>query len=59
MKNKEKRLEYARQYQNMSASEWWKVDFSDENKIHFKRSRWISEVLAHKKISRRELFNKS
>ena len=31
MKHKEKRLEYVRQYQTMSAKEWRKVVFSDEN----------------------------
>ena len=30
MKPSEKRLEYARQYQTMSAKEWRKVVFSDE-----------------------------
>ena len=34
MKHKEKRLEYARQYQTMSAKEWLKVVFSDENKFN-------------------------
>ena len=33
MKYKEKRLEYARQYQIMSAKEWRKVVFSDEPKF--------------------------
>ena len=31
MKHKEKRLVYVRQYQTMSAEEWQKVVFSDEN----------------------------
>ena len=34
MKHKEKRLEYARQYQTMSAKEWRKVVFSDEKKFN-------------------------
>ena len=45
MKHKEKRLEYARQYQTMSAKEWRKV-------VQFRRSRWFLEVLARKNISR-------
>ena len=35
MKHKEKRLEYDRQYQTMSAKEWRKVVFSDEKKFNF------------------------
>ena len=35
MEHKEKRLEYARQYQTMSAKEWRKVVFSDEKKFNF------------------------
>ena len=34
MKHKEKRLEYARQYQTMSTKEWRKVVFSDEKKFN-------------------------
>ena len=34
MKRKEKRLEYARQYPNMSAKERRKVAFSDEKKFN-------------------------
>ena len=34
MKHKEKRLEYARQYQTMSAKEWRKAVFSDEKKYN-------------------------
>ena len=34
MKHKEKRLEYARQYQTMCPTEWQKVIFSDENKFY-------------------------
>ena len=34
MKHKEKRLEYARQYQTMSAEEWRKVVFLDEKKFN-------------------------
>ena len=33
MKHKEKRLEYAHQYQIMSTKEWWKVVFSEEKKF--------------------------
>ena len=32
MEHKEKRLEYSRQYQTISAKEWRKVVFSDEKK---------------------------
>ena len=34
MKHKEKLLKYARQYQTMSAKEWWKVVFSKEKKFN-------------------------
>ena len=34
MNHKEKRLEYAHQYQTMSAKEWRKVVFSDEKKFN-------------------------
>ena len=34
MKHKEKWVNYARQYQTMSAKEWRKVVFSDENKFN-------------------------
>ena len=34
MKHKEKRLEYACQYQTMRAKEWHKVVFSDEKKFN-------------------------
>ena len=34
MKQKGKQLEYARQYQTMSAKEWRKVVFSDEKKFN-------------------------
>ena len=34
MKHKEKRLEYAHQYQTMSAKEWRKVVFSEEKKFN-------------------------
>ena len=35
MKYKEKRSEYARQYQTMSAKEWRKIVFLDEKKFNF------------------------
>ena len=34
MKHKKKRLEYARQYQTISAKEWWIVVFSDGKKFN-------------------------
>ena len=34
MKHKEKWLEYASQYQTMSAKEWWKVVFSEGKKFN-------------------------
>ena len=34
MKHKEKRLEYARQYQTMSSKEWQKVVFSEGKKFN-------------------------
>ena len=34
MKHKEKRLEYARQYQTMSIKEWRKVVLLDEKKLN-------------------------
>ena len=34
MKHKEKRLEYACQYQTMSTKDWWKVVFLDEKKFN-------------------------
>ena len=34
MKHREKRLQYARQDQTMSAKEWRKVVFSDEKKFN-------------------------
>ena len=54
MKQKEKQLEYIRQYQIMSAREWQKVVFSGEKKFNIDGP----EVLARKKYSRRELLNK-
>ena len=52
MKYKEKQMEYARLYQTMSAKEWRK-------EIQFRRSIWLSKVLARKNFSRRELLNKA
>ena len=34
MKYKEKQLEYARQYQTMSAKEWQKIVFTDKKKFN-------------------------
>ena len=45
MNHKEKRLEYARQYQSMKA----KSCLLGRKEIQFRRSRWLSEVLARKK----------
>ena len=44
MKHKEKRLEYACQYQIMSVKKWRK-------EIQFRWSQWLSEVLACKYFS--------
>ena len=47
MKHKEKRLEYASQYQSMSAKEWRKVFFSDEKKFNLDGQ----EILARNNFS--------
>ena len=57
MKHKEKRQEYARQYQNMSAKEL--SCFLGRKEIQFRRSTWLSEVLGHKTFSRGEILNKA
>ena len=57
MKDKRKRLEYAHQYQTISAK-MSKSCFLQQKEIQFRWSRWLSEVLARKKFSRRELLNK-
>ena len=50
IKHKEKRLEYASQYQKkvLKNGDFF---FSDEKKIQFRQSTWLSEVLAYKKFS--------
>ena len=55
MKYKEKRLEYARQYQTMNVENC----FLRRKEIQFRQSKWFSEVLARKKISSRELLYKA
>ena len=57
MKCKDKQLKYACQYQTMSAKEW--RCFLGGKEIQFRWSRWLSEVLACKKFSGRELLNKA
>ena len=59
MKHKEKRLEYARQYQTMTAKEWWKIVFSDENKFNSNGLDCFQKYWHAKKISRRKLLNKA
>ena len=54
LKHREKRQEYARQYQTMSAKEWRKVVFSDEKKFNLD-----SPGGFQKYFSRRELLNKA
>ena len=53
MKYKEKRLEYAQQYQTMSAKEWRKVVFSDEEKFNLDgpdgfQMYWLAKILFNK-----------
>ena len=55
MKHKKKRLEYAWQYQTMSAKERLKVVFSEEKKFHFDGPDSFQKYWHAKKISRREL----
>ena len=55
-KHKEKQLEYAHQYQTMRMA---KSCFLGQKEIQFRWSRWLSEVMACKKFSRRELLNKA
>ena len=58
MTHKQKRLEYAYQYQIMSAKELRKVVFSDEKKFILDGSDCFRKYLDAKKISKRELLNK-
>ena len=55
MKHKEKRLEY----KTMSTKEWQKSCFLRRKEIQFRRSRWLSEVLARIIFSKRELLKKA
>ena len=50
MKHKEKRLEYARQYQTMSAKVWRKVVFSDEKKFNLDGPNVLQKYWHVKKI---------
>ena len=58
MKHKEKRLEYSRHYQTMSAKEWRKVVFPDEKKFNFDGPDGFQKYW-YQKNSRRELLNKT
>ena len=58
MKHKEKRLEYALQYQTLSAKEWQKVVFLDKKKFNLDSQDGFQKYW-HTKFSRRELLNKA
>ena len=57
MKHKEKRLEYAQQYQTMRAKKKEKVVFSDKKKFNLDSPDGFKKYW-HAKISTRELLNK-
>ena len=59
MKHKMKRLEYARQYQIMTAKECRKVVFLDEKKFNLDGSNVFQKYWHAKNISRRKLLNKA
>ena len=58
IKHKEKRLEYARQYQTMSVKEWGKIVFSDEKKFNLDgpdgfQKYWYAKVFPEENYSTR------
>ena len=59
MKQKEKQLEYVRQYQTTSTKEWRKVVFSDEKKFNLDGPGGFQKYWHAKKLSKRELLNKA
>ena len=58
MKCKEKRLEYACQYQTTSAKEWRKVVFLDKKKFNLDSLDGFQKYWHAKEFSGRELLNK-
>ena len=64
MKHKEKRLEYARQYQTKNAKEWRKVVFSDEKKFNLDgpdtfQKHWYAKNFPEENYSTRRRGGKS